>query len=332
MKGILFLIQIMVLGAAYGVFFNQWVEPSFFPYFNLLSLGFPVIFVLNFILLLIWWLYRWKLALVFTLLSLVLLIPMNKTYHIFGKAETDTHNLKLFTNNVQYFFGDRDGVIAFMKKEDADIVLFQELGRKPLDAIEKGTKGKPYYVEEFNSLLIASKYPILEAQAFKLKRSIPRTFCYADILFHHDTIRVINFYLESLHLNQEEIKNAEVNAELKNTGKNLARKVIKASQIHQQQIQTMREKISESPYPVIVAGDMNSVPNSYEYYAIGRGLKDAFLNGGKGLGTTFPGFGYPLRLDYVFVSPEIQVKDYRIEKTKHSDHFPVIVELEIPTK
>ena len=37
------------------------------------------------------------------------------------------------------------------------------------------------------------------------------------------------------------------------------------------------EEIDQSPYPVIVCGDLNDVPNSYAYNHIGRGLRNAFV-------------------------------------------------------
>ena len=329
MKTILIILQLFLLAAGYGVFFNQWVEPSIFPYFNLFSLGYPPIFILNAILLLFWWFYRWKLAIVFTLLSSVFIVPLNKIYHFYGVPETEESNLKILTYNVQYFYGDSDGIINILKKENADVLFIQEMGPQPEWIIKNATQDKPYYFQDYNSLGIASKYPIIETQRFILK-PYTTTFCYADIALPNDTIRFITFYLESLHIDQDEIKNAEVDKRLKNKAIDLSSKVITASKIHQKQIATIRENIKNSPYPVVLAGDMNAVPSSYEYYALQRGKKDAFLFGDIALGTTFPGFGVPLRLDFVFVPNYIKIKSHRIEKVDYSDHYPVIVEMFIP--
>ena len=330
MKTILVIIQLLILIAGYGVFLNQWVEPRIFPFFNLLSLGFPIIFILNLISLLIWWFYRWKWAFVFTLLSFAFLLPLNKIYHFYGEPETQQSNLKLISYNVQYFFADGKGIIDLLHKENADVIFLQEMGPQPEHIIESATQDKPYYFQNYNSLGIASKYPIIETQKFRVS-PYPTTFAYADIALPKDTIRFITFYLESLHINQKQIKDTDVDSEkIKNNAKTLARKVVKSSKIHQQQINLIRENIKNSPHPTVLAGDMNAVPSSFEYYALQRGRKDAFLYGEKVLGSTFPGFGVPLRLDFVFVPTSFKVKSHRIEKVSYSDHYPVIVEMQIP--
>ena len=329
MKFILIIVQIVLLALGYGVFFNQWVTPQAFPYFNLLPLGFPIIFILNLCLLLFWWFYRWRIGLIFTLLSLPFLLTLNKTFHLFGSSETQQSNLKLVTYNVRYFFDDPDGILNLLKKENADIVLMQEMGPDPDYFFNNSFPDSARYFENFNSLGIASKYPIIEAQRFRIDK-LPSTFAYADIALPNDTIRIINFYLESLHIDQQAVKEAEVDGQIQSKGEDLVKKVNRASRVHQDQIEQLREYINNSPYPIIVAGDMNAVPSTYEYYAIRRKLKDTFLYAGDGLGTTFPGFGYPLKLDYVFVSEEIKIKDHRIDKNNFSDHYPVIVEVEIP--
>lgn len=329
MKYILVLVQIAVLAAGYGVYFNQWIRPGWFPLFNLLALGFPVIFSVNALLILFWILYRWKIGLLFIILSLPLLFALKNIFQFNASSETTESNMKLITYNVRYFFDEPDGIIATFKKENADVILIQEMGPNPEWIIDQSTADRPYYFENFNSLGIASKYPILEAQVFRQK-PYPNTFCYADIAFPTDTVRVINFYLESLHIDQKAIKQAGINSEISDHGKNIIRKVITASTVHQQQIEDIRKNVLASPHPVIVAGDMNSVPNSYEYFTISRGLKDVFRIAGTGFSTTYPGFRVPLRLDQIFVSRDFSVKNYRIIRNNDSDHYPVIAELQLP--
>lgn len=330
MKSILILLHFGLLAAAYAVVLNQWIQPSIFPYFNLLSLGFPVLMVLNLILLVFWWFYRWKIAFVFTLLSLCLAIPLNKIVHIYGAPETTESNLKLITYNVHYYKKDAEGLKNLLIEENPDIILLQELGPGSKTLMANIFKDTPHYYEDHNLLGIASKFPVIETKKFRLE-PYPTTYAYADIALPNDTVRFITFYLESLHIDQDEIKDPNVDSErIKNNFKTLSSKVLKTAKIHQKQIDAIRENIKSSPYPVVLAGDMNAVPSSYEYYALKRGKKDAFLYGDKVLGTTFPSFGVPLRLDFVFVPEEFKIKSHRIEPVPYSDHYPVIVEIEIP--
>lgn len=328
MKSLLIIIQLMLLFAGYTVFLNQWIEPRIFPYFNLFSIGFPVIFILNGILLFFWWFYRWKTAVIFTLFSLGFLIPLNKIILLNPIHETHQSNLKLITYNVRYFFNDRDAIVNFLKKENADIVLIQEMGQNPEYIIDNASSDQKYYFQNYNSLGIASKYPIIETQSFNIK-PYPTTFVYTDIALPNDTVRFITFYLESWHIDQAQFKKTD-EKHIKRNAKNLAQKVVRTARIHRKQIELIQENVKKSPYPVIMAGDLNAVPSSYEYFAMSRKHKDAFLYGEKCLGTTFPGLGIPLRLDYVFVPEEIKIKSHQIKKVNHSDHYPVIVELEIP--
>lgn len=328
MKSILILLQWMLLFAGYAVFINQWIEPVIFPYFNIFSIAFPVIFLLNLLFLLFWWIYRWKIAIVFTLFSLGLLIPLNKIILLNPSFETEQSNLKLISYNVRYFFNDRDGILEFFQKEDADILLIQEMGPDPETLIESLNLNQPYYFQDYNSLGIASKYPILETQNIRIK-PYPSTFAYADIALPNDTIRLITFYLESLHIDQGKLKETDKD-QLKENILSLTKKVVRTSKVHRDQIKLIHDNVRNSPHPVILAGDLNAVPNSYEYFALTRVHKDAFLFGQKGFGTTFPGLGIPLRLDYIFIPEEFKVKSHRIEKVDYSDHYPVIVEIETP--
>jgi endonuclease/exonuclease/phosphatase (EEP) superfamily protein YafD len=58
--------------------------------------------------------------------------------------------------------------------------------------------------------------------------------------------------------------------------KSLIRRFIPVFKLHQDEVNTMKDFIQQSPYPVIVGGDFNSVPNSYEYYTINSVLKMLF--------------------------------------------------------
>ena len=66
----------------------------------------------------------------------------------------------------------------------------------------------------------------------------------------------------------------------------------------------------ERTKPVVFCGDLNTVPASYPYYVISRGLQDAFLQFGCGLGTTMDSLPKPLRIDYFFVDKRISIKNY----------------------
>ena len=99
---------------------------------------------------------------------------------------------------------------------------------------------------------------------------------------------------------------------------------------HQAEVQDLQNAVSASPYPVILAGDFNAVPNSYEYYHLLKNLKDVFVEVGRGSATSFHDYKFPIRIDHVFCSQSIQTVAYRVDRSaKLSDHFPVITEFYI---
>ncbi|SIQ08552.1 hypothetical protein SAMN05880574_10575 [Chryseobacterium sp. RU37D] len=85
--------------------------------------------------------------------------------------------------------------------------------------------------------------------------------------------------------------------------------------------------IDLSPYPEILDGDFNSVPNSYEYYSLGKDLQNAFLEAGNCSPSSFHDYKVPLRIDHIFRSKSIISLNYKVDNSVQlSDHYLVIAE------
>jgi endonuclease/exonuclease/phosphatase (EEP) superfamily protein YafD len=56
---------------------------------------------------------------------------------------------------------------------------------------------------------------------------------------------------------------------------------------------------------------------------IANEMKDAFLERGNGLGTTYLFDSYPMRIDYIFSSETFEVLKFNAVKKTFSDHYPV---------
>jgi len=76
----------------------------------------------------------------------------------------------------------------------------------------------------------------------------------------------------------------------------------------------------------VILGDMNAEPDAPEV-AMYRdaGLRDAFAEAGSGDGFTWRSDHPSVRIDYVWVSPDLQVSDVAILPSTASDHLPVAV-------
>lgn len=85
--------------------------------------------------------------------------------------------------------------------------------------------------------------------------------------------------------------------------------------------------------PVVLMGDFNDNPLSVVHASLRRHFGDAFRAAGKRWGPTFRAGPIPLRLDYIYVSPGIQVLDCFVRKNAltrvASDHLPVVAHVEI---
>jgi len=152
---------------------------------------------------------------------------------------------------------------------------------------------------------------------------------YADVDINGKIIRVINVYLEPFRLNKNMLGMEDKNChkEEKNKLAALFSRLIPTFKAHEAQVNKIRKAVDHSPYPVILAGDFNSVPNSWEYYNLGENLNDAFMAVGNGSSTSFHDYKFPLRIDYIFSSKSITPLNYKVDySVKLSDHYPVIAE------
>ncbi|HEX6946004.1 MAG TPA: endonuclease/exonuclease/phosphatase family protein [Acidimicrobiia bacterium] len=83
--------------------------------------------------------------------------------------------------------------------------------------------------------------------------------------------------------------------------------------------------------PLLVAGDLNATPWSWAFRKLeGAGLRNSGI--GFGIQATYPADGNPLLrvpIDHVLHSSQLGVRSRELGPALGSDHFPVIVELEL---
>ncbi|SMO53034.1 endonuclease/exonuclease/phosphatase family protein [Gracilimonas mengyeensis] len=101
------------------------------------------------------------------------------------------------------------------------------------------------------------------------------------------------------------------------------------------------EQLNTADYPVILMGDLNALPDSEPISYLSEKMNDArsiTQSEPEGPLGTFNGFDIsnPLdrRIDYIFVSDEVQVDNYAVDheisySRTPSDHLPVIIEFSI---
>ncbi len=322
LRTILFFIHLAVLLAIFGTYLNSVVPPKVFPYFNFLSLSFPVLAIVHGLLCVYWIFSLKKRALFFVALSF-LMIPLLKPWINYSSSKQKDKTLKTVTFNVRNGYNDnKKDIREFLDKSDADFIFAQEAGgltaeNSELKFISKG----------FPVTMIYSRHKIIEKGAVLSKQGVGEAQ-YADVEIDGRRIRLVNMYLEPYFLSKSMVKPTQNYAVNEDKARDLVRRMAPTFKTHQDQIKKVVDFIKTSPYPVILGGDFNAVPNSYEYFQIRNLLNDAFLQSGKGISTSFHDYKFPIRIDYIFSSKEFEAVFYHVDRnTGFSDHFPVVAEL-----
>ncbi len=311
--------HIVIIALLFGTIMNAYIPPSVFGMLNLLSLGFPILIIIN-VILLIFWIVGWKKrAAVFLVLSLFFIIPTRRWIN-YTQTKKEKPNLKIISlNGKSGKFGD-ENIYSFLNDQNADVVLTQEYKSA------ENLKGFEYFERNFPVVKIQSRFPIVESGIVETDAKNGRCI-YADIKVNGKIIRFVNVYMEPFYLEKSMVKptgDMNVNEE---KAKSILHKLVPTFRKHQSQIAPIKGFLDSSPYPIILAGDFNSVPNSYEYYTLSENLEDTFLKVGKGSGTSFHDFKFPIKIDHIFASKSITPISYKVDRSvKVSDHFPVIAE------
>ncbi len=226
---------------------------------------------------------------------------------------------------------------SWIRNTRADIICLQEFYTEP-DPLRNNTlkminAGNFYHVFDLPvfvnrvgarfGTVIFSHYPIINASGIRFSGKTQNQAIYADVVIGHDTVRIYNLHLQSMHIDEKELINYDGHMEedVKDIFGRLKFGFIKRSD----QIKTVKESILHCPYRVIVCGDFNDLPYSYAYHQLKNILHNSFTSAGNGFGFTYNGRLPFLRIDNQFYSDGIMVRTLQtVRSMKYSDHFPVI--------
>ncbi len=319
----LLILHLGVLILLLGTLLNASIPPKVFPWMNLLSLGFPILMIIYFILIIFWILSWKKRAFVFMFFGLFLLNATRRwvNYNIEAKEKP---NLKILTFNIKGGRYGQQKIEDFLNSQNADIVLLQEDGNKNFN-LKNLKQSKPT-----STISLYTHYKIVDKKNLVIGGDTEDDNGYVtqtDVEINNKVYRIINCYLQPFKFKKNLIKINDNRSQNEETLKYIVKKLLPIFKVHQTEIDIVKMAIEESPYPVIVAGDFNAVPNSYEYFKINNILQDPFMEVGRGDGTSFHDYRFPIRIDYIFASKKILPINYTINRTeKMSDHYPVIAE------
>lgn len=315
--------HLVIVALLASTILNAYFAPRDFPLLNFLSLGFPFLMIVNVFLILFWIVLFKKRALVFIVITIFFLTPIRRWINYSSKNEGSA-SFKMVTYNIKgssFKENSLTEIQDLVNSANADVVFIQEIGYEDKRPSFKNLTGD----EHPQVVSFYTKHKVVKTGSLDFTENAEGRF--ADIEINGKIIRFINVYLEPFQLKKEMVKPTSSIDANEEKAKSLIRRFIPVFKLHQDEVNTMKDFIQQSPYPVIVGGDFNSVPNSYEYYTINSVLKDAFLEAGSGSATSFHDYKFPIRIDYLFTSKEIKCKSYKVNRTKDaSDHYPVFAE------
>lgn len=340
--------------------------PRFSTWFlDLIALCFPFLILIQLLFLLLWLLRKKKLAIMpflFLLFSWKL-IGNFFPFHFFRSTASDAHEKNRFTVmswNVRYFnfYNSHESfdevIISKIKNMAPDVAALQEVMHAKediypyaLDSISNrlgfayaatagAKKEAPYqkFSDYFNyCVTIFSRYPIIHSQLIDVANNRMRNFFYADIVKGKDTIRILNVHLQSRNYSQNE-GNGAAGSQKQADGSSWSRisfalkKMRMAYLLRSDQADAIHKTVAASPYPVILCGDLNDVPNSYSYQVLKKNLADAHVTAGSGIGSTYQYILPTLRIDYIFYSRQLKLTRFLTDKSSVSDHYPVLASFE----
>lgn len=357
------IVAILFLLGCYGYWFNPQV---YWP-IGFLTLS-AFYFLLALLLFIILWLFVkpiWSLISVLAILLALNPVKQIVPFHMsatFDKQKKDS-SLRIMSWNVAQFdmLNNRkhpevkSQMLSLINDYQPDIACFQEMVCEDSTVVKHGHVRDylqqlhfPDYFYSYNrkedfwdyahfGVIIFSKYPMVNKKTIMYyPYDYNSIFQYADIVKGLDTFRLFNIHLQSLRFSKENLKYIDKptveEEEAVKESKSIISKFRNGFLKRQVQADRIRAEMDKSPYPVIVCGDFNDVPNSYAYHNIGKGMKNAFAEKGSGLGRTFSGIAPTLRIDNIFVDDRFDVEQYDRVKKKLSDHFPVITDIRFNKK
>lgn len=347
---------------------NAFLSPVKWWWISLLGLGFPFLLLLNLLFIVFWLVFRSRWALL-SFITLLLAIPNIRVLIGFSSTtplalEKDSSTLRILSWNVSWFAQQnrsdhrsasyRKEMLDYIEKQQADILCFQEYLETDLrghsfthsDSFARMGYTYRHFAGDYflrNGEYIAgnaifSRYPIVNTWQWKYpgsrKERAAESLIAVDIQVKGRMIRVYTTHLQSILFRSEDYRNLEIikNAEdsLLDASKSIVRKLRTGYRFRSEQAEMVKKELNASPFPEILCGDFNDVPNSYVYFTIRGKRKDAFLEKGAGLGRTYSRLSPTLRIDHMLLNPGFEVKAFQVDPIAFSDHFPLVADLAIP--
>lgn len=330
---LLFLLNSIAAALLLFSYILPYLPPRTFAILSVLSLGVPLLILIN-IIFGIYWLLKMKRAVILSLFVLVVGFKYVGSFYKFsgGKSEYSDKQLSVMSYNVRLFnvynWIEEDSIgskiMKFISDENPDVICFQEFHP---DA-QIVSEAYPYKYEELSGermkhgQAIWSKFPFINSGSIRFENTANNAI-FADLVRGEDTLRLYNVHLQSSRINPQ----AE---SLDQDGsKRLMNRVSETFKMQQDQAEKVLAHLKTSSHKAVVCGDFNNTAFSYVYKLIKQDFIDAFESAGKGFGRTFVFKYFPVRIDFILSHPDLAIVGFKSYDTHLSDHYPIMSTLSL---
>jgi endonuclease/exonuclease/phosphatase family metal-dependent hydrolase len=337
------------------------LNPQKWWWITFLGLGFSVLLVLVIFFMFFWFIIKPKYAWI-SVIALLIAFKNINVFFAFNSPGTFTYKkgadtIRIASWNVARFVEmkrnnnkgsqTRLKMMDLIGQQNADILCFQEFFNslnpewyQNIDYI-KQYYHYPYHFyshdvdgdAHFTGTIIFSRYPIIDSGLVRYPRpTLPEALMHADIKINDDTIRVFSTHLQSFELGKDEYRKIDgltKGDSFIDNSKSILSKLRHGSALRSIQAGVVKTLIADSPYPVLFAGDLNDVPNSFTYFTVKGDMKDAFIKKGFGIGRTFSGLAPTLRIDYIFADNDFKIIQFNRLVKNLSDHYMVVADVKL---
>ena len=345
-KYILLFINAIAIGGLIVSYVSLYFPPDKGWLISLAGMAYPWILLGN-ILLMMFWLFTKPKFILLSLLTILLGFNVASRYFQLSGRTTEDEGIKVVSYNVKHFTGTgrnpskdlADLIKGFLKETEPDIICLQEVKLRSnhifnLQAAKSEFPSIRHYqyarASGTGGSVTLTRFPIVKMQEIRFENSGNIAIC-TDVVANNDTIRIFNIHLQSYRIDPDKYRiigrqRITDEKDLEEV-KELSMKYRDAVKMRAKQARVIHEKISSSPYPVIVCGDFNDPPSSYSYQKVRGDLVDSFVDSGRGIGRTYVGKLPSFRIDYILHSDTFDSYNFKVYDVPYSDHLPVACEL-----
>jgi len=335
-----------------------YLNPSRWWFMGLLGIGVPYLALLLIFSVFFWWVVSpgWSVISIIALLigwkQLTVLFATHK-YETFTEKKDSTY-LRIVNWNIRSLVGlsnkadkkriDRATIPETIITQNPDVICLQEFNNSDMQNNVSPFENKyPYYYfsKDFQrakqsyqaGCIIFSKYPIVDSGKIRFPGISGESLIYADIQTPRKVIRVFTTHLQSFKFKKEDYADIEKIRKTEEKALPASKSIIQKMKLAYikkgEQATIVRKALDKSPYPSLICGDFNDVPNSYTYFHIRQDWQDVFLATSLGIGRTYLALAPTLRIDYILPDKNFFIDQFDLVDEDLSDHLMLVSDIGI---